>query len=243
MIVNDRDLHRVVSHAKTVLRRFGLLPITDAKGPSLVSIAAGAPIFGSWWGHPAGQLIYQVGEALESDPDVLVVRLWRGKLTLVDRRLWPAIVRIGTARSHWQIAGLSGVAFHLLAYIEQSGIVRGDGLPPNVPIGSEGFRSALRELDQRLLILTRSVHTSTGSHALEAESWRGWAARTRCLRLSGSVASAQLAIEEAARRLSPGVDPRQCLPWPQSPAKPRPQRASHDAGGETRFPKGDKRLT
>ncbi len=217
--VVDRAVSFRLGRVKKELRHVGLLPFTDKDVPSLVSIVAGVRVRGSWWGHPAGQLICQVGEALDSDRDVLVVRLWRGKLTLVHRRLWPALARIGAARSGWQMAGLSDVATLLLAHVNREGSARSDRLPADFPSGSQGLRPALRSLDQRLLILTRSVHTSTGAHALEAESWAAWKARTRTPTYSGSGASAEHAIEEAVGHLSPGVDPLRTLPWGRSRPK------------------------
>ncbi len=215
----DRDVRLRLVQVNKELRHVGLLPFTDNDVPSLVSIVARVRVAGSWWGHPAGQLIYQVGEALDSNPDVLLVRLWRGKLTLVHRRLWSALARIGTARSAWQMAGLGDMASLLLAYVGREGSVRSDRLPPDFPPGPRGLRPALRSLDQRLLILTRSVHTSTGAHALEAESWASWKARTRTPTFSGSEAAAEHALEDAVRRLSPGVDPLRTLPWGRSRPK------------------------
>jgi hypothetical protein len=217
--VSDRELRFALSRVKPELRRCGLMPITDRRVPSLVSIVAGAPVSGSWWGHPAGQLIYRVGEAFETDPEVLVVRLWGGKLTLVHRRLWPALVRIGRARSAWQTVGLGEVARQLLARIEREDTMRSDHLPPDFPAGTPSFRSALRDLERRLLVLTRSRHTSTGAHALETESWGAWSSKRRIPRFTGSVASAQLAIEGAARCLSAGPNPRRLFPWGRSQAK------------------------
>jgi hypothetical protein len=64
-----------------------------------------------------------------------------------------------------------------------------------------------------LMVLTRSVHMSTGAHALEAESWAAWVARSRTPRYTGSVQSAQLAFEEAVQCLAPGITPARVLPW------------------------------
>jgi hypothetical protein len=217
--VHEGDVRLALSRVKRDVRRFGLLPFSDRESPSLVSIVAGGPVSGSWWGHPAGGLIYQVGEGVDSDPDIVVVKLWRGKLTLIHRRLWPALIKIGRARSAWQTSGLSDVASELLDMVELEHSVRSDHLPEDFPMGSQGFRPALRNLEQRLLVLTRSVHTNTGAHALEAESWATWSARTRTPRISGTVASAQLIIEDAARRLEREVDSRQLLPWGRPRAK------------------------
>ncbi|XLZ68932.1 hypothetical protein ABT364_20620 [Massilia sp. SR12] len=64
------------------------------KAPTLTEAIAGAPITGSWWGHPEGKRIFAVlGEVQEHD-DILVCRLLAGKLTLVHRRLWPALAAL-----------------------------------------------------------------------------------------------------------------------------------------------------
>jgi hypothetical protein len=55
---------------------------------------AGGPIKGSWWGHPKGQEIFRLAEAVEDSGDVLVCKLIEGKVTYVHRRLWPALARL-----------------------------------------------------------------------------------------------------------------------------------------------------
>jgi len=192
------------------------LPFADSTAPSLVTIVAGVPVAGSWWGHPAGQAVYRVGEAIESDKDVLVVRLWRGKLTLVHRRLWPALLRVGGARADWQMEGLSAGGRHLLSLVEKVGLLRSDALPPDFSPGYSVFRPALRDLERRLLVLTRSVHTPRGAHALEAESWLAWRRRVRTPPFPGTWPSAQRRLEAAARFLQPGVEPRPFFPWGRS---------------------------
>jgi len=211
--VIDRRGRLALVRVARELRRCGLLPFTDPAAPSLVSIVVGRPVAGSWWGHPAGMLIYQVGEALESDPDVLLLKLWCGKLTLVHRRLWSALVKVGTSRAPWQTVGLNRAGLALLGKIELEKTLRSDRLPPGFQLGSPAFRPALRDLERRLLVLTRSVHTSTGAHALEAESWESWKARVRAGRFGGSVDAAQLAFESAARGLTPERVPRRAFPW------------------------------
>jgi hypothetical protein len=60
--------------------------------PKLTEAIAGEAIKGSWWGHPKGHEIYAVLGAVTSDEDVLVCRAVNGKVTLVHRRLWPALI-------------------------------------------------------------------------------------------------------------------------------------------------------
>jgi hypothetical protein len=62
--------------------------------PSLAAAIAGEPLGGSWWGHPQGRAIFALSRAVRDCGDVLVCRLVGGKVTFVDRRLWPALVRV-----------------------------------------------------------------------------------------------------------------------------------------------------
>lgn len=64
--------------------------------PSLAEAVAGEPIRGSWWGHPKGQEIFRLAEAICDSPDVLVCKLVDGKITYVHRRLWPALVKLAS---------------------------------------------------------------------------------------------------------------------------------------------------
>ena len=70
--------------------------LVSAKGaaPRLVEAIAGEPIHGSWWAHPKSHAIFATLQALVASNDVLVCRLVDGKITLVHRRLWPALVRL-----------------------------------------------------------------------------------------------------------------------------------------------------
>ena len=80
--------------------------LVSAKGPVplLTEAIAGEPIKGSWWGHPKGQQIFVILEAVTESKDVLVCRLVKGKITLVHRRLWPALVRLANRFVPYKIA-------------------------------------------------------------------------------------------------------------------------------------------
>ena len=80
--------------------------LVSAKGPvpRLTEAIAGSPIKGSWWSHPKGQQIFTILEAVTESEDVLVCRLIKGKVTLVHRRLWPALVRLANRFPPDQIA-------------------------------------------------------------------------------------------------------------------------------------------
>jgi hypothetical protein len=70
--------------------------LQSARGPlpNVAELVAGEPIRGSWWGHPAGHAIFDTLNTLADSPDVVRLRLVKGKVTLVHRRLWPALVRV-----------------------------------------------------------------------------------------------------------------------------------------------------
>jgi hypothetical protein len=70
--------------------------LQSARGPvpSLAEHIAGEPIRGSWWGHPSGPEIFAVLKRLRASEDVVATRLIEGRVTLIHRRIWPALVRV-----------------------------------------------------------------------------------------------------------------------------------------------------
>ena len=62
--------------------------------PSLVEAIVGEPTRGSWWGHAQSHQVFTITRAVRKFESVLVCRLVNGKVTLVHRRLWPALVRV-----------------------------------------------------------------------------------------------------------------------------------------------------
>jgi hypothetical protein len=79
-----------------VLVEHGVL-LESARGPipNVAELVAGEPISGSWWGHHDSHAIFAVINDLADSPDVVRLRLVKGKITLVHRRVWPALVRVG----------------------------------------------------------------------------------------------------------------------------------------------------
>ena len=70
--------------------------LQSARGPvpNLAEYVAGEPIRGSWWGHASGHEIFAVLSRVLNSTDVIATRLVNGKITLIHRRLWPALVRV-----------------------------------------------------------------------------------------------------------------------------------------------------
>jgi hypothetical protein len=90
-----------------VMVEHGIL-LQSAKGPipNLADLVAGEPIKGSWWGHPLGHDIYAAINVVRDSPDVVALRLVKGKITLVHRRLWPALVRVAPRYPEERVAAL-----------------------------------------------------------------------------------------------------------------------------------------
>jgi hypothetical protein len=80
------------SEALAFVRDHGVV-LASARGtvPRLTEAIVGEPIRGSWWSHPQSRRIYAILQAVSASDQVLVCRLIEGKITLVHRRLWPAL--------------------------------------------------------------------------------------------------------------------------------------------------------
>jgi hypothetical protein len=82
--------------------------LVAARGPvpRLVEAILGEPIRGSWWAHPASHQIFAVLTKVGESNDLLMCRLVEDKVTLVHRRLWPALVRLESRFTRRQLAQL-----------------------------------------------------------------------------------------------------------------------------------------
>jgi hypothetical protein len=83
--------------------------LESAKGPvpNVAELVAGRPISGSWWSHPDSHEIFAVVNELADSPDVVRLRLVNGKVTLVHRRVWPALVRVADRFPPERLAAVS----------------------------------------------------------------------------------------------------------------------------------------
>ena len=181
--------------ARAALERHGLLLLQDARLPSLATLVAGAPIKGSWWSHAAGHEIFRIAGALDDDDDVTTAKLVAGKVTFVHRRLFAALAAVGAERADWQLAKLPRAATALLARVDDEGALQASGPPA-------------KELERRLLVAARQVHTATGAHATELTTWKRFrrATGTRAIK----AARGRTELEAAATGLGAG---RSVLPW------------------------------
>lgn len=178
------------------LERRGLLLLQDKRLPSVVSLFTGETLKGSWWAHPRSHEIFRFLTEFGEHPDVLFCKLVAGKVTLVHRRLWPALLAVGTSQEPWQTQRLSREAASLWKRVEKSGSVVASG-------------TAVKELERRLLAFAREEHTESGAHRMVVESWSGWVKTARC--------RPRLTPTEGRNRLEQAVSalgaPLSTLPW------------------------------
>ncbi len=81
--------------ALAFVRRHGVVLVAArGRAPRLVEAIACEPVSGSWWAHPRSRAIFAVLGAVIDSGEVLSCRLVDGKVTLVHRRLWPAMLRL-----------------------------------------------------------------------------------------------------------------------------------------------------
>jgi hypothetical protein len=179
------------------LEHYGMLLKQDTRLPSVVGLILGEPLRGSWWGHPRAHEIFALLSELADHPDVLFTKLLSGKDTLVHRRLWPELMTVGSARAAWQLYELP---FHVRGLLDR---VQGS----SAPVTASGM--AAKELQYRLLVVGREVHTSAGRHALALESWAAWSRRAGCSVVRPEL-PARATLEAAAARLGARAT---ALPW------------------------------
>jgi hypothetical protein len=190
----------VLARLRRVVERDGVLLLHDARRPSLTALVAGAPIRGSWWGHPAGGEIFRAASALEEDGEALFVPLLEGKVTLVHPRLWADLAAVGEQRAEWQLSGLDRGARALLAEVEETGRLRASGAPA-------------KALARALLVHAAQVHTERGAHATELQTWQLFRKQHRLGRRRPS-AAARAALERAVSEAL-GATALPLLPWRQ----------------------------
>ncbi len=202
-----------LSRALEQLKSYGVLLQTDPRLPSVASLVAGEPVRGSWWGHARGGAIFRATKELADHPDVLVTKLVSGKVTYVQRRLWPAIIAVGSAREPWQLEGLSGAAQSLLVAVTRQGELRTDDVPWTGGPKAESPGEAAREIEKRLLLRSEEVHTSSGAHAKRLETWERWANRVFLGERQPTPGQAKEELEEVLAGLNRQFDGKGRLPW------------------------------
>jgi hypothetical protein len=98
-------IRMTAEEAAAFVREHGVV-LASAKGavPRLTEAIVDEPIKGSWWAHPKSHHIFAILQAVTESEDILVCRVVDGMVTLVHRRLWPALVRVAERFPPNQIA-------------------------------------------------------------------------------------------------------------------------------------------
>jgi hypothetical protein len=166
----------------------------------LVGLVVGGPVAGSWWGHSKGSEIFHAAGQLEDHPDIATTKLVSGKVTYVHRRIWPDIIAVGQSREPWQLQRLTGEARTLLARVDAEMRLLASG-------------NIAKQLEQKLLVASRSVHTDSGSHALELLRWEVFAREKKVPLPRGSAAGARAHLEALVGAMNKAFGARAKLPW------------------------------
>ncbi len=190
----------MIDDVRRALSEEGMLLVQDATLPSVVSLVAGEPVAGSWWGHPKSEAIFATLTAIEDDPDVARFKLLDGKVCLVRRPLWSALACIGRAKEPWQMDGLSAFAAALLARVDAGERVQETG--PHV-----------KELERRLLCVGDQKHVETGEHRTELLGWKTFAKEHDVSLRRRSTAKAKAELEAIRDRWADARGRRARLPW------------------------------
>lgn len=133
--------------------------------------------------------MYRLGRMLRASDEVLTARLVEGKVSFVDRSLWPAVYRVvmEPSRRRPALRGLSPQARALLSSVERERQVR---------LVKDDPRTGAREaLEERLLVHASEAEEPEGHHVTVLRSWRDWVSPTL------QEASETLSFEAALTRL------------------------------------------
>jgi hypothetical protein len=147
----------------------GVLLQADSELPSVVSIVTRKLVKGSWWSIPEANLVYNICLEIDDHPEILTIKLIKGKLCFIHRHLWSALARIAVSRAEWQMHKLSPIASKILRQVEKQGDVLASGIKI---ADSKAHAKAISELEKRLRIYTRQEHTDAGKHQKILISWK-----------------------------------------------------------------------
>ncbi|HVJ19675.1 MAG TPA: hypothetical protein VM686_29845 [Polyangiaceae bacterium] len=214
------EIEKALGRLRTTIADYGLLLLHDPLLFCATQLIAGAPVKGSWWGAPSGALAYEAFNRLDND-EVAWPKLLGGKLTLVHRRLWPALVAVARSGAPWQTRGLEPDSRALLARLEKAGKLRSDEI--ELPRGSRKIGVLVTELEARLLAYCEQEHTGSGHHARLVVPYAVWQRQKRIF--ARTLPPLETAIEDLSEAAVRSLGERalgRFLPW-QEARKARPR--------------------
>ncbi|HEV8246832.1 MAG TPA: hypothetical protein VGP93_13735 [Polyangiaceae bacterium] len=214
------EIKRAAERLQKAIEQHGLLLKHDARLPCATQLIAGGSVPGSWWSHEKGSLIYEVLSSLDDD-EVAYPKLLAGKVTLVHRRLWPALVAAARSGGAWQYEGLKLDARALLTRVQTEKRLRSDRL--ELAPRSRKVGILVSELESRLLVYSEGEHTEAGHHARVLFSYEAWQKKKRVRDLPDAERALEI-LAGAARSSLPERELSRLLPWEKSQkpkARPR----------------------
>ena len=190
--------------------RIGLLLSHDPALPSFTALVTGAPFGGSWWSHPQAHDIYRLLGRFHRGAGALSAKLVNGKVTYINKRLWPSLLNVVRGRAVWQRGNLSGEAQALHRAVQRRRSIRADRLRTQ-PASTRS--AAILELEKRLLVHSTAVHTETGNHQKLLRTWAQWCTNVDYSFERYPPARGREELDEAARVLANKVEAAAKLPW------------------------------
>ncbi|MEM7263922.1 MAG: hypothetical protein AAF488_18190 [Planctomycetota bacterium] len=139
----------------------GVLVNADGRLPSVVTTVVGGPVRGSWWSHAKAPNVYAALRQLTEHEDVVVTKLVSGKVTFVDRRLWPELYAAGCERGAWQLGALGREDHRLLDRVDREKSCNVDA-------------AAAARLEHVLLVHATATHDSQGLPVTRLRTWPQW---------------------------------------------------------------------
>jgi hypothetical protein len=201
-----------LARVEAELDRIGLLLQHDAELPSATALLAGAPIVGSWWGHPLGKQLYEWLSEFEHGAGALSLKLVNGKVTYVAARLWPAVLALVVTGAAERVKELTNAGKALQKRVLALGGARGDAWAASGCASAKEFAAAAKELEAGYLLHVDSVHTASGAHTKVLTPWAVWA-DARGVAPLGSLPAAEEALRSAVERLGAPAKRPLKVPW------------------------------
>jgi hypothetical protein len=196
---------------RNTLEKVGILMLTDRFLPSLTTIVAGEAVKGSWWGHPNGNLMYNLSNELLDSPDILAIKFINKKITFIPKSQWSAIVTIGNSQASWQMIGLSAEDKKLLQLVKSEGSIRADD--PRLKKSATELGKTASKLEERMLVISESVHTTSGKHIRILKSWDHVIRSRKFKPKKISPEKAMSALDAFAEQLADTYQTKVKLPW------------------------------
>lgn len=157
---------------KDLIKKNGFLLLSDNDQPAIVQYISGEKIKGSWWGHPLGNLMYNVSQDLADEKDILVIKLINKKVTYLHCDYWNELLTAlikNQDNNLKKVKNLKKLHLALLDKVEKIGTLK---LDKNLfTLTPTELGKLATKLEENLLCYSTSEHTNSGKHVRILKSW------------------------------------------------------------------------